>query len=73
MRRFEEELTQAGVDPDDLSPPTSTLDVFTHLLSRVGLFLVLDRAGDVRGAGPLSGVPVGRLSRYQIFARLKTT
>ena len=41
MVRFEEELTQAGVDPDDLSPPTSTLDVFTHLLSRVLLFLVL--------------------------------
>jgi 1-acyl-sn-glycerol-3-phosphate acyltransferase len=41
MVRFEEELTQAGVDPDDLSPPTSTLDVFAHLLSRVLLFLVL--------------------------------
>jgi 1-acyl-sn-glycerol-3-phosphate acyltransferase len=41
MVRFEEELTQAGVDPDDLSPPTSTLDVFTHLLSRGLLFLVL--------------------------------
>jgi 1-acyl-sn-glycerol-3-phosphate acyltransferase len=41
MSRFEEELTQAGVDPDDLSPPKSTLDVFTHLLSRVLVFLVL--------------------------------
>lgn len=41
MRRFEEELRQAGVDPDDLSPPKSTLDVFAHLLSRVLLFLVL--------------------------------
>jgi len=41
MVRFEEELTQAGVDPDDLSPPTSTLDVFMHLLSRVLIFLVL--------------------------------
>lgn len=41
MSRFEEELTQAGVDPDDLSPPTSTLDVFTHLITRVFLFLVL--------------------------------
>jgi glycerol-3-phosphate O-acyltransferase/dihydroxyacetone phosphate acyltransferase len=41
MSRFEEELTQAGVDPDDLSPPKSTLDVFRHLLSRVLLFLVL--------------------------------
>jgi 1-acyl-sn-glycerol-3-phosphate acyltransferase len=41
MSRFEEELTQAGVDPDDLSPPKSTLDVFGHLLSRVLIFLVL--------------------------------
>ncbi len=41
MRRFEEELTLAGVDPDDLSPPTSTLAVFTHLISRVAVFLVL--------------------------------
>ena len=41
MSRFEEELTQAGVDPDDLSPPKSTLDVFAHLLSRVLVFLVL--------------------------------
>lgn len=41
MSRFEEELIQAGVDPDDLSPPTSTLDVFAHLISRVLAFLVL--------------------------------
>ena len=41
MRRFEEDLTQAGVDPDDLSAPTSTLDILTHLLPRVGLFLLL--------------------------------
>lgn len=41
MIRFEEELTQAGVDPDDLSPPTSTWDVFSHLITRVLLFLLL--------------------------------
>ncbi|MCM3901336.1 MAG: lysophospholipid acyltransferase family protein [Pyrinomonadaceae bacterium] len=41
MTRFEEELKQAGVDPDDLSPPTSTLDVFGHLISRGLLFLLL--------------------------------
>lgn len=41
MSRFEQELTQAGVDPDDLSPPTSTLDVFSHLITRVFVFLVL--------------------------------
>jgi 1-acyl-sn-glycerol-3-phosphate acyltransferase len=41
MTRFEEELNQVGVDPDDLSPPTSTLDVFSHLISRGLLFLLL--------------------------------
>ena len=41
MIRFEEELTQTGVDPDDLSPPNSTLEVFRHLISRVILFLLL--------------------------------
>ncbi|MFN2512742.1 MAG: lysophospholipid acyltransferase family protein [Pyrinomonadaceae bacterium] len=41
MTRFEEELKQAGVDPDDLSPPNSTLDVFSHLISRGLLFLLL--------------------------------
>jgi 1-acyl-sn-glycerol-3-phosphate acyltransferase len=41
MSRFEEELIQAGVDPDDLSPPKSTSDVFLHLISRVLVFLVL--------------------------------
>lgn len=41
MIRFEEELTQAGVDPDDFSPPKSTLDVFRHLISRIFLFLVM--------------------------------
>ena len=41
MSRFEEELTQAGVDPDDLSPPTSTAEVFKHLVTRVVLFLIL--------------------------------
>jgi glycerol-3-phosphate O-acyltransferase / dihydroxyacetone phosphate acyltransferase len=41
MTRFEEELKQAGVDPDDLTAPTSTLDVFRHLVTRGLLFLVL--------------------------------
>lgn len=41
MSRFEEELTQVGVDPDDLSPPTSTGAVFAHLMSRIFLFLLL--------------------------------
>lgn len=41
MTRFEEELKQAGLDPDDLSPPSSTLDVFGHLITRCLLFLLL--------------------------------
>jgi len=41
MIRFEEELKQAGVDPEELSPPTSTLDVFVHLLTRLLLFSLL--------------------------------
>ena len=41
LKRFEEELALAGVDPDDLSPPKSTWSVFTHLVHRVVLFLLL--------------------------------
>ncbi len=41
MSRFEEELDLAGVDPDDLSAPESTVSVFKHLISRVVMFLLL--------------------------------
>jgi glycerol-3-phosphate O-acyltransferase/dihydroxyacetone phosphate acyltransferase len=41
MIRFEEELDQAGVDPDELSPPTSTRSVFMTILKRSVLFLLL--------------------------------
>ena len=41
MTRFEEELKQVGMDTDDLSAPTSTRDVFAHLISRCLLFLIL--------------------------------
>jgi 1-acyl-sn-glycerol-3-phosphate acyltransferase len=41
MIRFEEELTQAGVSPDDLSPPSSTMAVFRHLITHLVVFLVL--------------------------------
>lgn len=61
MSRFEEELTQAGVDPDDLSPPTSTLDVFTHLITRVLLFLVLIVPATL---GALVHYPAYRLGGY---------
>jgi glycerol-3-phosphate O-acyltransferase/dihydroxyacetone phosphate acyltransferase len=61
MSRFEEELTQAGVDPDDLSPPKSTVDVFTHLISRVLLFLLLIVPATL---GVLIHYPAYRLGGY---------
>ena len=61
MRRFEEALTQAGVDPDDLSPPTSTADVFTHLITRVVLFLLLIVPATL---GALVHYPAYRLGGY---------
>lgn len=41
MRRFEEELNQAGVDADELSPPGSTLRVFAAIIRRSILFLLM--------------------------------
>lgn len=61
MIRFEEELTQAGVDPEDLSPPTSTLDVFGHLITRVVLFLMLVVPATL---GALIHYPAYRLGGY---------
>jgi hypothetical protein len=41
MIRFEEELQQAGVDPDELSPPRSTVRVFISIIRRSLLFLLM--------------------------------
>lgn len=41
MLRFEEELNQAGVDPDELTPPRSTAKVFTTIVRRSILFLLM--------------------------------
>ena len=41
MMRFEEELNQAGVDPEELSPPGSTLRVFAAIVRRSILFLLM--------------------------------
>ena len=41
MMRFEEELNQAGVDPDELSPPGSTMKVFAAIIRRSILFLLM--------------------------------
>src|SRR6266404_1415889 len=40
MSRFEQELTQAGVDPDDFSPPASPAAVLLHILIRIGVFAI---------------------------------
>jgi glycerol-3-phosphate O-acyltransferase / dihydroxyacetone phosphate acyltransferase len=41
MVRFEEELEQAGVDAEQLSPPSSTLSVFLTILKRSLLFVLM--------------------------------
>ena len=41
MMRFEEELNQAGMDPDELSPPTSTARVLASIVRRSLLFLLM--------------------------------
>ncbi len=41
MLRFEEELNQARVDTDELSPPSSTMGVFTAIVRRSVLFLLM--------------------------------
>ena len=41
MTRFEEELNQAGVDPEELSPPGSKSRVFAAIVRRSILFLLM--------------------------------
>lgn len=41
MKRFEEELHQAGVDSDELAPPSSTFKVFTTIVRRSIIFLLM--------------------------------
>ncbi len=41
MIRFEEELNQAGVDPVELSAPSSTVHVFWRILQRLVMFLLM--------------------------------
>lgn len=41
MSRFEAELKQAGLDPDDLAAPSSKREVLIHLVTRCLLFLLL--------------------------------
>ena len=41
MIRFEEELNQAGLDPEELAPPSSTIDVFWRIFKRSIMFFVM--------------------------------
>jgi glycerol-3-phosphate O-acyltransferase/dihydroxyacetone phosphate acyltransferase len=41
LRRYEEELKQAGLDPDELQAPTSTRAVVQHLIKRLTAFILL--------------------------------
>ena len=41
MIRFEEELKQAGFDPDELAPPSSTVNVFWAIVKQSIVFLVM--------------------------------
>jgi hypothetical protein len=61
MIRFEEELKQAGVEADELAPPSSTLDVFAKIVSRSLLFgLMLGPAA----LGTVVHYPAYRLGGY---------
>jgi glycerol-3-phosphate O-acyltransferase / dihydroxyacetone phosphate acyltransferase len=61
MTRFEEELKQARVDLDDLAPPTSTLAVFAHLITRGALFILLLVPATL---GAVTHYPAYRLGGY---------
>lgn len=61
MIRFEEELNQAGVDPDELSPPGSTLKVLASIVRRSILFLLMLGPAVI---GTLAHYPAYKLGGY---------
>jgi glycerol-3-phosphate O-acyltransferase/dihydroxyacetone phosphate acyltransferase len=61
MIRFEEELKQAGMDPDELSPPSSTANVFASIVKRSILFLLMLGPAAI---GILAHYPAYRLGGY---------
>src|ERR1043165_2568970 len=61
MIRFEEELSQAGVDAEELAPPSSTWNVFKSILKRSLLFLMT--LGPAL-AGTVAHYPAYRLGGY---------
>jgi 1-acyl-sn-glycerol-3-phosphate acyltransferase len=64
MVRFEEELKQAGVDAQDLSPPTSTFDVLGRIVTRSILFVLM--------LGPASLGTVVHYPAYRLGGYLAT-
>ncbi len=61
MSRFELELVQAGVDPDDLSPPPAPLIVLLHIVVRISVFALLILPATL---GFLIHYPAYRLGRF---------
>lgn len=61
MLRFEEELNQAGIDTDELSPPSSTTSVFVTILKRSLLFLLMLGPAAL---GTVAHYPAYRLGGY---------
>jgi glycerol-3-phosphate O-acyltransferase / dihydroxyacetone phosphate acyltransferase len=61
MIRFEEELTQVGVDPEELLPPSSTLNVFGTIVLRTITFLLMLGPTIL---GTISHYPAYRLGGY---------
>jgi 1-acyl-sn-glycerol-3-phosphate acyltransferase len=61
MIRFEEELNQAGVDTEELSPPSSTWNVFVSIVKRSLLFLLMLGPAAV---GTVAHYPAYRLGGY---------
>jgi 1-acyl-sn-glycerol-3-phosphate acyltransferase len=61
MIRFEEELNQAGVDAEELSPPRSTWSVFRSIIKRSLLFLLMLGPALV---GTVAHYPAYRLGGY---------
>ncbi|HKR14230.1 MAG TPA: lysophospholipid acyltransferase family protein [Pyrinomonadaceae bacterium] len=61
MLRFEEELNQAGIDADELTPPRSTQSVFMTILKRSLLFLLMLGPAAL---GTVAHYPAYRLGGY---------
>jgi len=65
MIRFEEELNQAGVDAEELSPPASPWSVFQSILKRSLLFLLM--------LGPAAVGTIAHYPAYRLGGFLATT